>query len=408
MRTKHKKFRIGGAIFGCNRIANRLASVALLIIPAMGCAATGNSCDFEQPQQLRVLEDQMVERGHFWGRYFDPDNDVSVRQKFDNEFYDSANTFFRIGLYLEEEEPWFTYAKWANDVYREFYLDPNDWHTAAWRRSSYGIYLRRELVGDVPIRQLELMRDKPAFSKIIEGRGQGGAEHRSRAIALAVESHVLAERAGADRAAERGVLQLETFVPWMGSHLYEWRSGSYNGTYREGGPRFAPFMFGLTAHALIEFVEWERENGRDPEAYWPKLFPIDYGSGIDPDAKKIYWNSIETALGDLAIWMYVSASHQNGEPMWQTGRQDGFLYQDILDPRLAPDLNLMIAHVYAWLWKETGDKRFLEIGDEVFNAGALYGSTFSGKHFNQQFRYAFDFLQWRREGMELHCSTADE
>ena len=62
---------------------------------------------------------------------------------------------------------------------------------------------------------------------------------------------------------------------------------------------------------------------------------------------------------------------------------------------------MMIAHVYAWLWKETGDPRYRDWGDQLFAAGALNGrraAKNSGKHFNQQFRMAFDYLKWRAEG----------
>ena len=344
----------------------------------------------------------MVRRGHVWGKYFDPENDVSAADKLVNEFYDSANTFYLISDYLDKEQPWTQYAEWASDVYRLGYLVPNNYAAAGWRRSSRGLYERYKRRGDVTLEELEMLRDRSAFSKVSEGRGQGGAEHRSRAIALAVESNIIAERAGSDRVIENGKTRLSEFVPWMGSHLYEWRTGSYRGYYERGQPRFAPFMFGFTAHALIEFVEWERENGRDPMAAWPQQFPIDYGSGIDTTAPKIEWETITDAIADVAVWAVESAEHKNGEPMWRLG---GFLYEDINRAKAAYDLNLLIAHVYAWLWKETGDMRFLELGNQIFEGGARNGATVTGKHFNQQYTYAFDFLKWREEGIRLHCGT---
>lgn len=345
----------------------------------------------------------MVNRGHVWGKYFDPKNKTSMADKLVHEFYDSANTFYLISDYLGEEQPWTRYAESASDVYRYGYLVPNDYKTAGWRRSSDGLYERFLRRGDVTLQELEWLRDRPAFSKVSEGRGQGGAAHRSRAIAFAVESNIIAERAGSKRKMENGQPRLAVFVPWMGSHLYEWRTGYYRGTYRQGSPRFAPFMFGITAHALIEFVEWERENGRDPSTYWPEEFPLDYGPRIASTAEKVHWQSISEAIADVAIWAVESARHENGEPMWRFG---GFLYENINDASAAYDLNLMIAHVYSWLWKETGDTRFLQLGDELFKVGAGSSESITGKHFNQQYRFAFDFLKWRSEGLDRHCAQA--
>jgi len=371
------------------------------------CATPNTICGDRSPDGIEHWERQMVERGRYWGQYLGPESAATQKQKLVNEFYDSANSFYLISDYLGEREPWLTYAESAVRVYRDGYLIPIGWKAAGWRRSSQGLYQNYLRGGDVTVQQLVALRDKPAFSNIREGRNQGGAEHRSRAIALAVQSHVHAERAGAERKLENGISQLSVFVKWMGSHLYEWRSGDYRGTSRDARPRFAPFMFGMTAHALIEFYEWELERGEDPNRYWLTDYPMDYGQGVSEGAPKIEWLSIPEALADVATWAVQSASHDGGEPMW--GRQNrgdyAFLYQSIGEPRPAYGLNLMIAHVYGWLWKETGDPMYRKVGDRLFTGGALNGGTSTGKHFNQQYRMAFDYLKWRAEGDRRYCSS---
>ena len=375
----------------------------MFAVCSTGCAAATPLCESQALRGLGSWEKQMVREGHRWGRYFDPENGIGDRDKLVNEFYDSAYSFYQISDYVGEQQPWSTYALWASNVYLKTYVIPNDYKTAGWRRSSYGLFERMSREGDIDVEQLEWLRDRPAFSKVREGRGQGGAEHRSRAIALAVESNIVAEKAGSDRVLEDGRTRFESFIPWMGSHLYEWRSGNYRGYYNQGRARFSPFMFGITAHALIDYVEWERENDRDPQIFWPRSFPIDYGPRLDPDAPVMEWESITDALADVAIWAVDEAMHENGERMWQ---KDVFLYESIHSADVAYGLNLLIAHVYAWLWKETGDERFLRIGDTIFSSGAKSGATHTGKHFNQQYRYAFDFIKWRNEGFERHCGSS--
>lgn len=387
-------------------------SVALLLY-MLFCpnSAIGSSlCRPEAIPGLKRWERQMIDRGHYWGRFFDPSNDVPIDRKQTNEFYDSAYVFFQIADYTGENEPWLTYAGWAQRVYVGHYLARANWRAAGWRRSSHGIFENYLRHGGLGVNELELIRDRPAFSRIREGRGRGGSERLSREIALAVQAHVHAERAGAPRKMEENIEQLSVFVPWMGSHLYEWRTGDFRGNWEQGQSRFAPFMFGITAHALIEFVEWERQNERNPNLYWPDNFPIDYGSGVSEGVDRITWAGIEGALKDVAKWAVLEAKHESGERMWVNSRrrETGFLYESIKSPKTAFDLNLMIAHVYGWLWKETGDPFYREVGDRLFETGAYFGATGTGKHFNQQYRMAFDYVKWRELGDKIHCDKAHE
>lgn len=375
---------------------------------ASGKDEPGGAACRAQLKGLAAWERQMEERGHFWGRYLSSSDSEPLRDRLVHEFYDSAHTFYRIAEYREEEEPWVGYAEAALEVYRDGYLMPNEWRAAGWRRSSHGLYYNFVRGGDVTREELELIRDRPAYSNVREGRGLGGSERRSRAIALAVQAHVHAERAGAERKTEGGITQLSVFVKWMGSHLYEWRTENYQGEYADKSPRFAPFMFGMTAHSLIEYYEWEVDRGADPNRYWARVYPIDYGQETVVSSPQVVWPTIVDALSDVAMWAATQAQHDNGEDMLHVDR-DGdvaFLYESSGRGKPAYDLNLMIAHVYAWLWKETGNPAFRALGDRLFASGARKGSTVTGKHFNQQHRMAFDFLEWRRAGDARHCGSS--
>jgi hypothetical protein len=398
---------------------NQKIKSSLLLVVVLGCGAfshvnadeeghpgiTHESSLLRDVPELDSLEATMREQGLRWGKYMDPDGPNSFRERFAQQFYDSANSFQQISEYLQQPEPWLTYAKWSNEVFREYLLQTN-YKTQGWRRTTLGMLYDLEHGGPTTVRELEMLRDRPAYSRIRESHDSGGAEFRSRAVALAVEANIHAERAGSTRVLEDGKPRLAVFVPWMGSHLYEWRTGDYRAPPKAGKPRFSAFMFGLTAHALIEFVEWEREQGRDPHAYWPGVYPIDYGQGTTPGVEKVDWPTITDAIADVAEWAVFEAHHDSSpdSKLWAPDRHGyaSFYYETKnAGKRPATDLNLMIAHAYAWLWKETGDRRYRDWADQLFGAGALNSrraAKNSGKHFNQQFRMAFDYLKWRAAG----------
>ena len=64
----------------------------------------------------------------------------------------------------------------------------------------------------------------------------------------------------------------------------------------------------------------------------------------------------------------------------------------------APDLNLLIAPMYAFLYRQTGEAKYREQGDALFAAG-VDGSWLDGaKQFNQSYWWSFDYVKWRSAG----------
>ena len=136
-----------------------------------------------------------------------------------------------------------------------------------------------------------------------------------------------------------------------------------------------PFMLGLTFEALIHYYE---QTG-DPR--------------------------IPGAIKDAADWLWIDAR------LWSRSAE-AFLYvNDYFEgedpPEPAPDLNLLIAPVYAWLYHKTGDDYYRAIGDAIFKGGVAQdidgdgyyerGSCLecTGKFFSQNYRWSFDFVRWR-------------
>ena len=347
--------------------------------------------------------------GHQWGQSMDPSGGASLDDRLAWQYYDGQWVFQQIGEYLDEVEPWATYAGYAEQVYRDEYLKPNDYNAQGYRRFPHGLLNDYLQGGDTTINDIIQVRDKPAFSNLsaFSGSYVGQCEGISRELAYAFQANVAAEKAGQPRKTENGVVMYESYLRWMEAHFYQWQSGGF-AEYSDdcaavGYYRFAPFMAGLSLHAIIEFYDWEVDNGRDPNAYWA-------GN---------HWPDIESMVEEFLVWMYFDSTmrsgSQTGQRMWvdQTAEYGAFRYEDRGEGRgPAWDLNNFIAPAYAWLglrYAKGGtpadiDKALLyfDIGDRLF-AGAAANAWVvgNGKQFNQVYRLSFKYIEWRNEAKAL-------
>jgi hypothetical protein len=229
----------------------------------------------------------------------------------------------------------------------------------------------------------------------------GYFESVSREAAYAGKAQILAERAGAVRKPDSGSGHyppnrsgsfLEYLVMFAESHLHEWRTQTYSDP--KGG-RFSPFMFGLTAEFLISFQEWERENGRDPNAYWPKT----------------RWATIADGLADVADYLYnearVAAGPQAGQRLVRLGA-DGrvdMCYESVSScrPESGAELTALVAPVYGFAGLQLAQrgrygeaKRFFDMGDAMFSASPMTNVPDQfGKGWFQQYFWSTEYLRFR-------------
>jgi hypothetical protein len=169
------------------------------------------------------------------------------------------------------------------------------------------------------------------------------------------------------------------FSQWFDTYKWETNPTIYEGT-KFG---LTPFMVGLSMEALIRYYE---EIGQD--------------SRIQP--------AIQKAVNGL----YSIA--------WQTGTcaGTGAFYYDTYDRHCPPgwsSLNMLIAPAYAWMYKQTRDTSYRSRFDELFSEAVCRGHydsvgatslctkgnngeaayLWSGKQFNQQYRWSMQGVQWR-------------
>lgn len=317
-------------------------------------------------------ERNMVEYGHKWGKALQ--NETDYVEKFKLRYYDAQRVHEQIGAYLGEIRPWRTYGQEAESNYK-FYLEKADFRAVGWQRFPHGLYLDWKHTGDNQSRDyLEKLRDRPPFSFPTNREEEWAQQKYSREIAYSIESHIVAERAGYPRQAER----LSNLVDLALGHIDIWVTKDYI----DNDPDWQfcqAFMAGITASALIQYYvrSVELENPDD------RIIP---------------------ALGWLADFLW--------DEMWVPD-VDGTGYGafEYVQPAIsgigsespAPDLNQLIAPMFAWLYLQTGVGTWLQRGDAIFAGGVELANLKTAKRFNQNYRDSFRFVAWRNEAVARHA-----
>jgi hypothetical protein len=131
---------------------------------------------------------------------------------------------------------------------------------------------------------------------------------------------------------------------------------------KEDAPYVRPLMVALTCHALTAYYDRKKAD--------PEILDI-VKKGMDR-----LWQ--ETWLPAEQAFKYTDRQHESGgtEP--------------------APDLNLLIAPVFAWLYQQTGEAAYRDRGDMIFAGGVRRAYLEQGKQFNQNYLTSFDYVRLRR------------
>lgn len=360
-------------------VTGDLRSMEGRIVPA-GASATFTTADVTgsdvpPPENLARWEDRMVERGRQLGEKLMGLSDYQVRNPdgatLNEVYYDGARVFYQIADYLDasgsELQRWHAYARRARDIYVKGYLEPNNYVAAGYMRFPHGTYMQWLLdESDSTLASLIKLRDKPTFSRPTASHSTWYYHKYSREIAYALHANVLAEKAGEPRQTD----YVEGLLDRALTHVNIWTTGNY----LDPDPNWhfvQAFMGGLTANALIA-VQEHTPDGRIPPA-------------------------VETLADWLWDNMWVADVDNSGYGAFKYVNRS---VSGVGGPSPAPDLNMLIAPMYGWLYKETGETRFRDRGDKIFAGGAQLASLHNGKAFNQNYRASFDYLRWRAEGIQ--------
>jgi len=257
-------------------------------------------------------------------------------------YYDAARVYFQIADYTGVSA-WNDCAQASEWIYRDNYIKSAGGNVAGYWNFGRGLRLDYQRTADSQsLTALDQLRDISSWCSGSAYSTQHLPENgTSRENAYCLMTN--AEEAVLGRPAPR----LEQYRTNAKGHVNQWLTGT----------PMQPFMAALVAEALIE----ANEVVPAPETV-PYVSNICHTAWASWDSNRKWFNYIG--------W--------NGSD----------------DLR---DLNLLIAPMYAWAFKQTGDNWYAARFDEIFASGVdgAYLGGGNGKIFNQNYRWSIQGLDWR-------------
>lgn len=261
-------------------------------------------------------------------------------------YYDAARVFENIRTYTGDPK-WGTARSNAAHLYRKYA------ENAAYRIPAYWVFPHGLLADSANAASktalIEISKnaafalDTTPLASTEDATSSNGGSRENAYILMA---YIAAEKAGAPR---RPLLQAR--VDQAVRHLEQF-AGVRPVAY------VRPFMMSLTAEALI--------------------YAHEHDSALIGEA------TLREKLRAAADYAVAKCWRPASRAFTYTDRSVGVT--EDLQP--APDLNLLIAPVFAWL-KDP-------LADDIFNGGVDGAFLGNAKQFNQNYRWSFDFVKWRK------------
>jgi len=195
----------------------------------------------------------------------------------------------------------------------------------------------------------------------------------SREVAYCARAYDDSELVGFAQNARKNVL-LDQMMFGTNSHFVQWLTGQaiapvgFDGAQECVGLNYyQPFMAGISMNVAMQI--WQRSNDPRIVTNVQKLADFTWAQSWDP-VKRAFWYENCSAPGTFN-WIRA-----------KTG---------------SPDLNLMLAPAWAWLWKRTGNDKYRIQGDQIWEGGVQGAYLEQGKQFNQNYSESFNYLKWREQ-----------
>lgn len=304
------------------------------------------------PVEKTTWESNMLHWGTIHGDYLS--TNPTVDEKLNHVYYDMSRVMYQIADYTAQDEPWNSYAKQAMKWFRDEYVIPNAGAVPGYQNFTTGLRLDFERTGDVGSKDAAILLSHNAmYAADWTDRNYVTHHCTNREVAYAILSYINAEKLGEAKRPIR--------AEWVTvSHTYfaQW----YDVTTWEGW-QISPFMCAITAQALI--ADWEETQ----------------------DARCL------PALTELAAWLWTAAYDPVTHALLYQLNPDN-TSEGGLSTQGAPDLNMIIAPLYSWLWQQTGDSVHRDRFDELL-LGQANAYLAQGKQFDQNYWWAFQGMRWR-------------
>ncbi len=264
-------------------------------------------------------------------------------------YYDAQWVFYQIADYTRDYATWSRCAEAARAVFRDYYVVPNSGGIPGYWNFTHGLTQDFLRTGNLDSKNAELLIvNNAAYSRTTTPPGDTVGFELSRETAYTLMGFLNAEILGEPRNP-----RFDLLVGHALGHLDQW-FGSKTASYVKS------FMVGLTAHALISVYEATGDQ---------RVIPA-LAMALD-GLWDLNWSAADRAF------RYMNVVNDQG------------------DTSPAPDLNLLIAPAYAWLYYQTGNQLYRDRADQIFSGGVEQAYLPNPKQYNQNYRWSFEYVRLR-------------
>lgn len=287
-------------------------------------------------------------------------------------YYDGTRVYYQIADYTKDPK-WITCAK-NLDTFFANYINSNNGNVQGWRNFPHGLGMGFKREGIAADRTAVLALRDNNYGTIQNIASQPDSVISwllSREVSYGVNDHVVAEQIG-----ELRLPALQDNVELLLGHFSQWFL-DHNAAYTQ------PFMVALAAEALI---------GYESLTHDPRILPT-----LQRAADEL-WNTSWDAAS--LSFLYYNYDASMGPPPPQPYPYDGQCSNRTSFSATckgpAPDLNLLIAPLYGWVYQHTGNPLYRTHGDMIFNSGVNGAWLIGGKQFSQNYRWSDRYVAWRK------------
>ncbi|SIO61506.1 PKD repeat-containing protein [Singulisphaera sp. GP187] len=266
-------------------------------------------------------------------------------------YYDSARVFYQIANYTGDSS-WLTAVNDSMRIYRDGYVLPANGSVPGYWNFTNGLATNYRLTGSAASRNAVMQLATSMYGNDGVPASSTSSWEMSREVAYSLMANLDAESIGGPHRARTDLLANQAL-----SHLDQF-------TVSQTASWVKPFMVALTCEALIQY------------------------QAVTGDTRVL--PAVRTALNWIwaKTWLPSSRafSYANGPTNDDTNGLEA-----------APDLNLLIAPAFGWVYHQTGDTTFRDRGDQIFAGGVDQAYLQGAKQFDQNYRWSFSYVQWRTQ-----------
>jgi hypothetical protein len=272
-------------------------------------------------------------------------------------YYDGGRTYFQVADYTGDETSWYPCASNIITQYRDKLIASNGW-IAGHQVFPHGLAMNFWRHGDLESRRAAILLSRGSPLALLGTAGTVAGypigDEGVRETAYLIDAYVVAEQLGEPRN-PRLAKAIDNALGHF-DHLFVSEPWGFN----------QPFYDGLLAEALIHYYE------------------------LTGDLR------VPPAIKSMLDWLWENA---------YSSEKHAFAYHPIrVPPSYVHEQSHLIIAAYAWYWQLTGDPIYRQRGDELFAHALDVYPDWSGKIFNQNFRWSFDYVRWR-SGRSMAYST---